>query len=56
MVLYFKPDDKKYLIKTIAGRSYYPNNIDECYDILMVIADEIEMIMDMYIFKINCYN
>ena len=46
MVLYFKTDDKKYLIKTIAGRNYYPNNIDECYDTLMIIADEIEMIMD----------
>jgi len=45
VVLYFKTDDKNYIIKNIAGRNYYKENINECYDMQKIIGDEIETIM-----------
>ena len=45
VVLYFKTDDKKYLITGISARKYYAYNIDECYDMQKSIVDEIDIIM-----------
>ena len=40
----FKAGDNKYLIKSIAGRKYYKDNIDECYDKLKILSEEIKSI------------
>ena len=45
VVLFFKTEDKNYIIKSIAGRNYYTDNINECYDMQMVIGNEIETII-----------
>ena len=42
VVLYFKSNDTKYIIRTIAGRNYYTSNINECYDLQMDISNQIE--------------
>ena len=46
LVLFFRTDDKNYIIKNIEGRDYYTNNINECYDMQMVIGDEIAIIIE----------
>jgi hypothetical protein len=43
--LYFKNDDKNYIIKKIAAKNYYENNINECYDLQVTIVNELEMIL-----------
>jgi hypothetical protein len=40
----FEAGDSKYLIKSIAGRKYYKDNIDECYDKLKILSKEIKSI------------
>ena len=40
----FKNGDKKYLIKSISGRKNYKDNIDECYDKLKILSEEIKSI------------
>lgn len=40
----FKASDNKYLIKSIAGRKSYKDNIDECYNKLKIISEEIKSI------------
>ena len=37
-----KTDDKNYIIKKVAGKNYYINNIDECYDTQIIIWNEIK--------------
>ena len=40
----FKAGDNKYLIKSISGRKNYKDNIDECYDKLKILSEEIKSI------------
>ena len=42
--LYFKTDDPNKIIQAIAGRKYYTNNIDECYNLQKHIVNELESI------------
>ena len=42
--LYFKADDKNYIIKKISAKNYYINNIDECYDAQIIIWNEVKKI------------
>jgi len=42
--LYYKRDDKNYIIQAIAGRNYYEFNIDECYILQKKIVNELESI------------
>ena len=42
VVLYFKSNDTKYIIRTISGRNYYTNNINKCYDLQIDISNQIE--------------
>ncbi len=41
IALYFKNDDKNYIIKKMAARNYYKDNIKECYDLQINIINEI---------------
>ena len=45
VVLIFKANDKKYIIKNIDGRNYYDDNIGKCYNVQNSISAEIEEIM-----------
>ena len=45
VVLFFKTNDKNYIIQAISGRNYYVSNINECYDVQTDIVKQIEMIM-----------
>jgi hypothetical protein len=45
IALYFKADDKNYIIKKISGRNYYINNIENCYDTQIIIKNEIKKII-----------
>ena len=40
--IYFKTNDKKFIIKSIAGRKFYSDNLSECYDQQKKIANQIE--------------
>ena len=42
--LYFKTDDPKKIIQAIAGRNYYPNNINDCYALQIDIVKDLESI------------
>ena len=44
VVLYFESDDRKYIIQGIAGRKYYENNINQCYETQHEIVNEIKLI------------
>ena len=46
VVLYFKSDDTKYIIKGISGRNYYANDINKCYEIQKIISNDIKMVAD----------
>ena len=45
IVLYFKSDDKKFIIKGIAGRTIFKDNIQECYTLQDNIVDEINLLL-----------
>ncbi len=44
VLLYYKTDDPDFIIKAIAGRIHYENNIDECYEIQKKIVKDLELI------------
>jgi hypothetical protein len=46
VVLYFKSDDIKYIVKQISGRKYFINQIDNCYKTQNIISDDIEEILE----------
>ena len=45
IALYFKADDKNFIIKKISARNYYENNINECYDTQIDIMNDLEKIL-----------
>jgi hypothetical protein len=45
VVIYFKADDKNYIIKKISARNYYTNNIEDCYNEQIIIENEIKKIV-----------
>ena len=44
ILLYFKTDDPYKIIQGVAGRKYYINNIDVCYNLQKNIVNELESI------------
>ncbi len=46
VVLYFKSDDIKYIVKQISGRKYFINQIDNCYKTQNIISNDIEKILE----------
>jgi len=44
VLLYYKKDDPDKIIQAVAGRNYYVENIDECYDLQKTIVKELESI------------
>ena len=45
VAIYFKSSDDRYIIQSITGRNYYPNNIDDCYQTQNKIVKEIEKLI-----------
>jgi len=46
VVLFFKSDDTKYIIKGISGRNYYVDDINKCYKIQKIISNDIKIVVD----------
>ena len=42
--LYFQTNDPKKIIQAIAGRNYYPDNIDDCYILQKNIVKDLEQV------------